>query len=129
MAGIIEPVEESDWVSPMVVQKKKQKDGIRICINLKNLNDTCVHDPFPTPFTNEVLDNVGGQEAYYFTDGFFGYHQIQITPEDRRKTTFMTELGCFKYTIMAFRLKNAATCFFRVVIAVFKEFIHKFLEV
>ena len=72
--GIIELVEESDWVSPIVVQEKKQKEEIRICVNLRKLNDVCVHDPFPTPFTNEVLDNVGGQEAYSFTDGFFGYH-------------------------------------------------------
>ena len=72
--GIIEPVEESDWVSPMVVQEKKQKDGIRICVDLRKLNDVCVHDPFPTPFTDEVLDNVGGREAYSFTDGFSGYH-------------------------------------------------------
>jgi hypothetical protein len=49
-AGIIEPVEESDWVSPMVVQEKKQKDEIRICVDLRKLNDACVHDPFPTPF-------------------------------------------------------------------------------
>eukprot|EP00253_Pinus_taeda_P004849 PITA_04849 len=58
--GIIEPVEESDWISPMVVKEKKQKDKIRICIDLRKLNDACVHDPFPTPFTNEMLDNVGG---------------------------------------------------------------------
>ena len=44
----------------MVVQEKKQKDEIRICEDLRKLNDTCVHDPFPTPFTDEVLDNVGG---------------------------------------------------------------------
>ena len=44
--GIIKPVEESDWVSPMVVQEKKQKDEIRICVDLKKLNDACVHDPF-----------------------------------------------------------------------------------
>jgi len=60
VVGIIEPVEEYDWVSPMLVQKKKQKDEIRICVDLMKLNDTCVHDPFSTPFTNEVLDNVGG---------------------------------------------------------------------
>jgi len=60
MASIIELVEESDWVSPMVVQEKKQKDEIRICVDLGKLNDTCLHDPFLTPFTNEVLDNVGG---------------------------------------------------------------------
>ena len=58
-AGTIEPVEEFNWVSPMVVQEKKQKDEIRICVDHRKLNDACVHDPFPTPFTDEVLDNVG----------------------------------------------------------------------
>jgi len=47
------------------------------------------------PFIDEVLDNVGGEEAYSFTNGFSGYHQIKITPEDRRKTTFAIEWGCF----------------------------------
>ena len=73
-AGIIEPVEESDWVSPMVVQDKKTKGEIRICVDLRKLNDASVHDPFPTPFSDEVLDNVGGQEAYSFIDGFSSYH-------------------------------------------------------
>jgi hypothetical protein len=77
-AGIIEPVEESEWISPMVVQDKKSGE-IRICVDLRKLNDACLHDPFPTPFTDEVLDNVGGQEVYSFTDGFSGYHQIPPT--------------------------------------------------
>ena len=38
-AGIIEPVEESEWVSPMVVQEKKTKGEIRICVDLRKLND------------------------------------------------------------------------------------------
>jgi len=113
----------------MVVQEKKQKDEIRICVDLRNLNDACVHDPFLTPFTDEVLDNIGGQEAYSFTGGFSGHHQIKIAPKDRSKTTFMTEWGCFQYTVMPFGLKNAPTIFSRVVVAAFKEFIHKFLEV
>ena len=58
--GIIEPVEESEWVSPMVVQDKKTKGEIRICVDLKKLNDASIHDPFLTPFIDEVLDNVGG---------------------------------------------------------------------
>lgn len=65
--GIIEPVEGSDWMSLMVVQENKQKGEIRICIDMWKLNDACVHDPFPTLFTDEVLDNVGGKEAYSFT--------------------------------------------------------------
>ena len=74
VACIIEPVEESEWVSHMVVQEKKNKGEIRICVDLCKLNDASLHDPFPTPFTDEVLDNVGGQEIYSFTDGFSGYH-------------------------------------------------------
>jgi hypothetical protein len=62
-------------------------------------------------------------------DGFSGYHQIKIAQEDRYKTTFVTEWGCYQYTMMPFGLKNAPTIFSRVVVATFKEFIHKFLEV
>jgi hypothetical protein len=76
-ARIIEPVEESEWISLMVVQDKKQ-GWIWICVNLRKLNDACLHDPFPTPFTDEVLENVGGHETYSFTDGFSSYHQINI---------------------------------------------------
>lgn len=93
------------------------------------MNDACVHEPFPTLFTNKVLDNVGGQEAYSFTDGFSRYHQIKITPKDRSKTTFVTEWGCFQYIVMPFTLKNVLAIFSHVVIDAFKEFIHKFLEV
>lgn len=105
----------------MVVQDKKIGE-IRIYVDLRKLNDACVTDPFPTPFTNVVLDKVGGQEVYSFIDGFSRYHQINIAKEDRDKTTFSTESGCYQYTIMPFGLKNAPAIFSRVVVATFKEF-------
>jgi hypothetical protein len=43
----------------MVVQEKKQR-GIMICVDLRNLYDAFLHYPFPTPFTDEALENVGG---------------------------------------------------------------------
>jgi len=96
---------------------------------LRKLNDDFLHDHFPTPFTNEFLENVGGQGDYSFTDGFSGYRQIRIAPEDRYKTTFYIEWGSFQYTVMPFGLKNGPAMFSRVVVATFKDFIHKFLEV
>jgi hypothetical protein len=72
-AGIIELIEESEWISPMAVQEKKQ-GGISIFVDLRKFNDACLHNPLPTPFIDEVLENVGRQEAYSFTDGFPGYH-------------------------------------------------------
>ena len=55
----------------MVVQDKKTSE-VQICADLRKLNDACMHDPFLTPFTDEVLKGVGGQEMYYFIDGFLG---------------------------------------------------------
>jgi len=112
----------------MLVQKKK-KGGIRICADLGKLNDACLHDLFPTPFIDEVLENVGGQEAYSFTDGFSWYQQIRIAPEDCHKNKFSTEWGSYKYTMMPFVLKNSPVIFSRVVVVSFKYFIHKILEV
>lgn len=43
-------------------------------MDLRKLKDACVHNPFPTLVTDEVLENVGNHRAYSFMDGFSGYH-------------------------------------------------------
>ena len=53
--GIIEPIEELEWIIPIVIQDKKKMGEVRICVDLRKLNDACLHDPFPTPFRHEVL--------------------------------------------------------------------------
>ena len=112
-----------------MILDKKTTGEVRIYVDLRKLNDACLHNPLPTPFTDEVLENVGGQEMYSFTDGFYGYHQVRIAQEDRHKMTFITEWGCYQYTVMPFGLKNAPAIFSRIVVSTFKYFIHKFLEV
>ena len=59
-AGIIEPIEESEWISPIVIQYKKTTGEVRICVDQRKLNDICLHDPIPAPFIDEVLESVGG---------------------------------------------------------------------
>jgi hypothetical protein len=59
--GVIKPVEESKWIIPMAVKENKQ-GGILICVDLRKLNDSFLHDPFPTSFTEEVLENVGDKK-------------------------------------------------------------------
>ena len=90
-AGIIEPIEESEWIIPIVIQDKKVTGEVGICVELRKLNNACLHDPFPTPFTDEILESIDGQEMYLFIDGFSGYHQVRIVQEDRHKTTFVIE--------------------------------------
>lgn len=95
VAGIIEPIEEFDWVIPMVVKDNKTRGEIRSCVDLRKLHDACMHAPFPTLFYDAILDNVGGKEAYSFKYGFLGYHQFWIAPEYCSKTIFPTEWGSF----------------------------------
>ena len=66
----------------MVVQDKKMGE-VHICVDLRKLNDACMHDPFPTPLTDEMLEGVGGQEMYSFTDVFLGYQDHKRgSPQD-----------------------------------------------
>jgi len=75
-------------------------------VDYQSLNNDFVHDPFLTPFSDEVLENVVGNEPYSFTDGFSGYHQLCIFENNNYKTTFTTEWGSYAYHAMPFGLKN-----------------------
>ena len=94
-----------------MIWDKKTTGEVRICVDLRKLNNACFSNQLPTPFTNEVLESLEGKEMYSFTDGFSGYHQVRTVKEDHHKMTFVTEWGCYQYTVMPFGLKNAPTIF------------------
>lgn len=85
--GFIYPILDSGWVSPLVVVLKKNGKW-RICVDYRALNKATKKDHFPLPFIDQVLDTLAGKQFFSFLDGFSGYNQIQIAPEDQDKTTF-----------------------------------------
>ena len=126
--GFIRPVKKATWLSPIVVVPKKN-DNIRVCADYRKLNAATVTDAFPLPFTDGVLDAVAGHEVYSFLDGFSGYNQIRMHPDDQEKTTFVTEWGVFVAVVMMFGLKTALATFQRIIMEVFGEFIPAFMQV
>jgi hypothetical protein len=132
-AGFIYPVNNSEWVSPIVVVPKKVgADGkvkIRVCQDFQKLNSTTKKDYFPLPFTDIILDHVAGHQRYNFLDGFSGYNQVFIRMSDQLKTTFTTEWGTFAFNQMPFGLCNAPGTFQRLMMDIFKDFLRHFLEV
>lgn len=54
--------------------------------------------PSPTPKTVDIFQSMAGREAYSFTDGFLGYHQVGIAEGDGPETTSTT--GSFIYNAM-----------------------------
>jgi len=65
----IQFVEEATWLSPIVIVPKKN-GKLKICIDFRKLNVATKKDPYPLPFTDEMLNIVAGYEAYYFLDGY-----------------------------------------------------------
>ena len=56
------------------------------------------------PFMDKMLDRLTGKGWYYFLDGYSGYNQISIAPEDQEKTTFTCPYGTFAFRRMQFGL-------------------------
>lgn len=76
-----------------------------------------------------MLDRLAGNEYYCFLDGFSGYLQIPIDPQDQEKTTFTCPYGTFAYRRMPFGLCNAPGTFQRCMMAIFSDMIRKTMEV
>ena len=84
--SIIYPVDQSKWASPTVVQSKKHDPKkLRVCVDFRCLNKVTLTNPFPTPFANEIINEVVGYECYSFKNGFFGYNQVPIAKEENTK--------------------------------------------
>jgi hypothetical protein len=122
-AGFIYPIHLTQWVSNPVPVNKKQ-GTIRVCTDFHDLNKACPKDNFPTPFIDQIIDECAGCEAFSFMDGFSGYNQIQIKPEDQHKTTFICPWGTFAYRKMPFGLKNAGATFQRAMSFSFHDLKH-----
>jgi len=95
-AGFIYPISNSEWVSPLVLVRKKNGKW-RICVDYRELNKATKKDNFCLPFIDQVLDSLAGKKFFSFLDGFSGYNQIQIYPEDQDKTTFTYPWGTFAF--------------------------------
>jgi hypothetical protein len=126
-ANLIYPISDSQWVSPLVIVPQKNGKW-RICVDFMELNKATHRDYFPLPFIDQVLDTLSGKKYFSFLDGFSGYNQIQIAPEDQEKTTFTCPWGTYAYRILPFALCNALATFQRVVLAIFSELTNDCVE-
>lgn len=95
-AKIIFPVRHSKQLSYLVLVRKKNGD-IQICIDFKNINNASQKDNFPLPNMEQSLQSLAGSKIMYVIDGFSGYNQIIIHPDDTLKSTFITKWGTYAY--------------------------------
>ncbi|KAL4352161.1 hypothetical protein GQ457_06G011260 [Hibiscus cannabinus] len=98
-------------------------------MDYRKLNKATRKDHFPLPFFDQMLDRLAGKQFYCFLDGYSGYNQIAIAPEDQSKTTFTCPYGTFAFRRMPFGLCNAPATFQRCMTAIFSDLNEDCLEI
>jgi hypothetical protein len=123
-AGIIYPITDSRWVSPVHCVPKKggiivvpnennelipQRVvvGYRMCIDFRKVNKVTKKDHYPLPFIDQMLERLSKKTHFCFLDGYSGFSLIAIKKQDQEKTTFTCPYETYAYRRMPFGLCNA----------------------
>ncbi|KAK1679708.1 hypothetical protein QYE76_040556 [Lolium multiflorum] len=144
-AGIIYPIADSRWVSPVHCVPKKggmtvvpnDNDelipqrvvvGYRMCIDFRKVNKVTKKDHYPLPFIDQMLERLSKNTHFCFLDGYSGFSQIAVKAKDQEKTTFTCPYGTYAYRRMPFGLCNAPATFQRCMSAIFHGFCESIVE-
>ena len=95
-----------------------------MCLDYRDLNRDSPKYDFPLPHIDVLVDNTTQFYIFSFMDGFYGYNQIKMAPENMEKTTFITPWGTFCYKFMPFNLKNDGETYQRAMVTLLHGMIH-----
>ena len=112
--GVIEK-SQSPWAFPMVGVKKKDSAMLRWCVDYRLLNKKMVKDAYPLSSIENNLHKLQGAKYFTTLDSAGAYHNVEIHPESREYTSFITPFGQYQFVRMPFGLSNAGACYSRLM--------------
>ena len=119
--GIIKPVSNSKYASPVVWVKKR--DGtLRMCADFKvHLNRSIESDAYPMPAIETIFAGMSDAKVFAKLDLKDAYWQIPLDLRSRELCTINTSKGLFHMMRLPKGLKNSAAIFQRVMETILKN--------
>jgi hypothetical protein len=123
--GFIHP-SSSPWGAPTLFVDKNNGSR-RMCVDYRSLNEVTIKNKYPSPWTEDLFDQMRGAKDFSKIDLRSGYHQLKIRLEDIPKTAFTSRYGLYEFTVMSFGLTNAPAYFMYLMNKLFMEYLDKFV--
>ena len=102
--GVISPVHDpTPWCAGMVVVPKRS-GAVRICVDLKPLNQSVSREPHPIPKVDETLAQLTGTRVFSKLDANSGFWQIPLAKD---LTAFITPFGRYCFNKLPFQCPGA----------------------
>ena len=109
--GVISKVDQPiDWCAGMVVVQKKS-GNVRICVDMKPLNEKVLREIHPMPHVDDTLAQLAGARIFSKLDTNSGFWQIPLDTNCRHLTTFITPFGRFWFNKLPFGISSAPEVF------------------
>jgi len=113
--GIVEAVpldEICPWISPaFFVPKEGGKAGLRLVTDFTQLNKYVQRPVHPFPSAGDIAKGIApGSTWFCKLDAVQGYHQIPLSDEARKLTTFLLPWGKYRYKRGPMGLSSTSDC-------------------
>lgn len=110
-SGILEPVDNSDWGTPLVPVVKPNGE-LRLCGDYKiTINKFLMDFKYPLPRIDEIFASLEGGEVFTKLDLSNAYNQLVLDDESQLLCAWSTHIGTLKVKRLPFGVKTAAAIF------------------